>query len=313
MERILTKALAFVAVIALGYWLKKRGFFKSHDYELIAKIVLNITLPCAVITSFAAFKMDYTLFILTLIGFCGNLLMIAWGFMLTRYQTNAAKIFYVFNLAGYNIGCFTLPFAQSFLGPFAVVATCMFDVGNSIMCTGGTYALTSGLVHTGEKYEPVNLRSIAAKLLGSVPFVVYMLMLVPLGYLFFIRPPLHLPKPVYTLTGLIGGANTFLSMLMIGMMFEMTLDLEKLKQVREVVLYRYVFGIALAWLCFYHVPLSAEIREVLALVFLAPSTAIGPIFIARMGGNVELAGFANSITIALSIILMTLFFTFLHI
>ena len=39
---------------------------------------------------------------------------------------------------------------KAFLGPFAVVATCMFDVGNSIMCTGGTYALTSGLVHTGE-------------------------------------------------------------------------------------------------------------------------------------------------------------------
>lgn len=93
MEQVLTKALAFVAVIALGYFLKKRGFFKPHDYELIAKIVLNITLPCAVITSFAAFKMDYTLFILTLIGFCGNLLMIAWGFILTRYQTNAAKIF----------------------------------------------------------------------------------------------------------------------------------------------------------------------------------------------------------------------------
>ena len=254
-----------------------------------------------------AFKMDYTLFILTLIGFCGNLLMIAWGFILTRYQTNAAKIFYVFNLAGYNIGCFTLPFAQSFLGPFAVVATCMFDVGNSIMCTGGTYALTSGLVHTGEKYEPVNLRSIAAKLLGSVPFVVYMLMLVCAVL------QLHLPQPVYTLTGLIGGANTFLSMLMIGMMFEMTLDLDKLKQVREVVLYRYVFGIALVWLCFYHVPLSAEVKEVLTLVFLAPSTAIGPIFIARMGGNVELAGFANSITIVLSIILMTLFFIFLHI
>ena len=289
MEQVLTKALAFVAVIALGYFLKKRGFFKPHDYELIAKIVLNITLPCAVITSFAAFKMDYTLFILT------------------RYQTNATKIFYVFNLAGYNIGCFTLPFAQSFLGPFAVVATCMFDVGNSIMCTGGTYALTSGLVHTGEKYEPVNLRSIAAKLLGSVPFAVYMLMLVCAVL------QLHLPQPVYTLTGLIGGANTFLSMLMIGMMFEMTLDLDKLKQVREVVLYRYVFGIALAWLCFYHVPLSAEVKEVLTLVFLAPSTAIGPIFIARMGGNVELAGFANSITIVLSIILMTLFFIFLHI
>ncbi|WP_293660827.1 AEC family transporter [uncultured Phascolarctobacterium sp.] len=307
MEQVLTKALAFVIIIAFGYLLKQRGFFKPDDYKLIAKIVLNITLPCAVITSFAAFKMEYTLFVLTLIGFLGNLLMIVWGFMLTRYQTNAAKIFYVFNLAGYNIGCFTLPFAQSFLGPFAVVATCMFDVGNSIMCTGGTYALASGLVHTGEKYEPVTLRSVAAKLLSSVPFVVYVLMLVCALF------EVHLPQPVYTLTGLIGSANTFLSMLMIGMMFEMTLDLEKLKQVREVVLYRYVFGVALAWVCFYHAPLNAEVKEVLALVFLAPSTAIAPIFIARMGGNVELAGFANSITIVISIILMTLFFTFLHV
>lgn len=307
MEQVLTKALAFVIIIAFGYLLKQRGFFKSDDYKLIAKIVLNITLPCAVITSFAAFKMEYTLFVLTLIGFLGNLLMIVWGFMLTRYQTNAAKIFYVFNLAGYNIGCFTLPFAQSFLGPFAVVATCMFDVGNSIMCTGGTYALASGLVHTGEKYEPVTLRSVAAKLLSSVPFVVYVLMLVCALF------EVHLPQPVYTLTGLIGSANTFLSMLMIGMMFEMTLDLKKLKQVREVVLYRYVFGVALAWVCFYHAPLNAEVKEVLALVFLAPSTAIAPIFIARMGGNVELAGFANSITIVISIILMTLFFTFLHV
>ncbi|WP_293719205.1 AEC family transporter [uncultured Phascolarctobacterium sp.] len=307
MEQVLTKALAFVIIIAFGYLLKQRGFFKPDDYKLIAKIVLNITLPCAVITSFAAFKMEYTLFVLTLIGFFGNLLMIVWGFMLTRYQTNAAKIFYVFNLAGYNIGCFTLPFAQSFLGPFAVVATCMFDVGNSIMCTGGTYALASGLVHTGEKYEPVTLRSVAAKLLSSVPFVVYVLMLVCALF------EVHLPQPVYTLTGLIGSANTFLSMLMIGMMFEMTLDLKKLKQVREVVLYRYVFGVALAWVCFYHAPLNAEVKEVLTLVFLAPSTAIAPIFIARMGGNVELAGFANSITIVISIILMTLFFTFLHV
>lgn len=56
-------------------------------------------------------------------------------------------------------------------------------------------------------------------------------------------------------------------MLMIGMMFEMTLDLKKLKQVREVVLYRYVFGVALAWVCFYHAPLNAEVKEVLTLVF----------------------------------------------
>lgn len=93
MEKVLTKALAFVAVIALGYFLKKRGFFKPHDYELIAKIVLNITLPCAVITSFAAFKMDYTLFILTLIGFCGNLLMNCLGIYIDALSDECGKDF----------------------------------------------------------------------------------------------------------------------------------------------------------------------------------------------------------------------------
>lgn len=128
--------------------------------------------------------------------------MIAWGFILTRYQTNAAKIF-TYLIWPVIISAVLLYRLHKAFGPFAVVATCMFDVGNSIMCTGGTYALTSGLVHTGEKYEPVDLRSIAAKLLGSVPFVVYMLMLVCAVL------QLHLPQPVYTLTGLIGGANTF--------------------------------------------------------------------------------------------------------
>lgn len=93
MEQVLTKALAFVAVIALGYFLKKRGFFKPHDYELIAKIVLNITLPCAVITSFAAFKMDYTLFILTLIGFCGNLLDDCLGIYIDALSDECGKDF----------------------------------------------------------------------------------------------------------------------------------------------------------------------------------------------------------------------------
>ena len=47
------------------------------------------------------------------------------------------------NFSGYNIGAFTLPFIQNFLGSFGVIAICMFDVGNSISCTGGSYALTT--------------------------------------------------------------------------------------------------------------------------------------------------------------------------
>lgn len=143
---VLSKALAFVLIILIGYICKRRGFFSPTDYQVVSKIVLNITLPCAVINSFAHFEMDYSLIAAVFLGLFGNLMMLFVSLMLTRGDTPATKIFYIFSLAGYNIGCFTLPFAQAFLTPFAVVGLCMFDVGNSIMCTGMTYALTASCI-----------------------------------------------------------------------------------------------------------------------------------------------------------------------
>ena len=142
---VLSKALAFVLIILIGYICNAAAFFTT-DYQVVSKIVLNITLPCAVINSFAHFEMDFSLIAAVFLGLFGNLMMLFVSLMLTRGDTPATKIFYIFSLAGYNVGCFTLPFAQAFLTPFAVVGLCMFDVGNSIMCTGMTYALTASCI-----------------------------------------------------------------------------------------------------------------------------------------------------------------------
>lgn len=42
---------------------------------------------------------------------------------------------------GYNIGCFALPFISSVVGPTGVVIACMFDLGNTILVSGGAYAI----------------------------------------------------------------------------------------------------------------------------------------------------------------------------
>ena len=47
------------------------------------------------------------------------------------------------------------------------------------------------------------------------------------------------------------------------------------------------------------------IRQVLALVVFSPVSALAPIFTARCGGDIGLAGFAGSISIILSIAAMT--------
>lgn len=300
---VLSKAIAFVLIILIGYICKRRGVFAPTDYQLVSKIVLNITLPCAVISSFAHFQLDLSLLAAVALGLSGNCVMIFVALMLTRRETLAAKIFYIFSLAGYNIGCFTLPFAQAFLTPFAVVALCMFDVGNSIMCTGMTYALTASCIGYADGHKDrFSMKSIAEKLLHSAPFVVYISMLI------LSLVGVQFPKSVYTFTDIVGAANPFLSMLMIGMMFEIRLDKQAMGYVKELFSVRYLISLACAGAFIYFAPFKQEVNYVIALAFMAPCTIIGPIFVEKLGGNVQLASLFNSMTIITSVILFTCFF-----
>lgn len=300
---VLSKAIAFVLIILIGYICKRRGVFAPTDYQLVSKIVLNITLPCAVISSFAHFQLDLSLLAAVALGLSGNCVMIFVALMLTRRETLAAKIFYIFSLAGYNIGCFTLPFAQAFLTPFAVVALCMFDVGNSIMCTGMTYALAASCIGYADGHKDrFSMKSIAEKLLHSTPFVVYISMLI------LSLVGVQFPKSVYTFTDIVGAANPFLSMLMIGMMFEIRLDKQAMGYVKELFSVRYLTSLACAGAFIYFAPFKQEVNYVIALAFMAPCTIIGPIFVEKLGGNVQLASLFNSMTIITSVILFTCFF-----
>lgn len=300
---VLSKAIAFVLIILIGYICKRRGVFAPTDYQLVSKIVLNITLPCAVISSFAHFQLDLSLLAAVALGLSGNCVMIFVALMLTRRETLAAKIFYIFSLAGYNIGCFTLPFAQAFLTPFAVVALCMFDVGNSIMCTGMTYALTASCIGYADGHKDrFSMKSIAEKLLHSAPFVVYISMLI------LSLAGVQFPKSVYTFTDIVGAANPFLSMLMIGMMFEIKLDKQAMGYVKELFSVRYLISLVCAGAFIYFAPFKQEVNYVIALAFMAPCTIIGPIFVEKLGGNVQLASLFNSMTIITSVVLFTCFF-----
>ena len=76
MNDILYRAAAYLLIIALGVFLKKVGFFYEQDFRTLAKILLNITLPCAIIYSFS--KVDFQISLLTVTGlslFVGILMM----------------------------------------------------------------------------------------------------------------------------------------------------------------------------------------------------------------------------------------------
>lgn len=75
MEEILIRALGFISIIALGYFLKLKGVVKREDAKVLSTIVMNVTLPAALLTSASALTLDSGILIPLLLGFVMNLIM----------------------------------------------------------------------------------------------------------------------------------------------------------------------------------------------------------------------------------------------
>ncbi|WP_315077409.1 AEC family transporter [uncultured Clostridium sp.] len=97
MNEVLTKTGVFILIIILGYSLKRIGFFKQSDFKVVSKIVLNITLPCAVISNFNKLEMDMTLLFLVVIGIVCNFVMIGAGYLVAWKNNNSEKAFNMIN------------------------------------------------------------------------------------------------------------------------------------------------------------------------------------------------------------------------
>lgn len=303
MIEVLQHSASYVFILALGYFLKRVGVFGKQDYRVLTQVVLCVTLPSAVITNFASMQWQTSLLMLPLLGFgicCGMLVL---GQFLSRRAGAADRALFMINCPGYNIGAFALPFVQSFLGPQGVVAACLFDVGNAIICTGGSYAYTSAVLRVGE--EPLRVRDVLKKLASSVPFVTYVTMLV------LVMAGIQLPASLVEFISPVSAANPFVAMLMVGAMFEVDLRPEYLRRLVQVVGLRLAVAVIAAVLMYRFTPFSLEIRQTLAVMAFAPASVISPVFTAKCGGDGGLASCINSITILCGVVGMLVTLTVL--
>lgn len=294
MWEILTQAFSFVAIIFLGYGLKKLGFFKDEDFNTLSKVTIRITLPAAIITSFSEQSFDPAMLSLILLGLGGGVVYIIIALIINRKSSSERRAFDVLNLPGYNIGCFTLPFARGFLGPVGVIATSIFDTGNAIVCLGGSFGIAAG-IKDGTRFS---LKRLGKALLTSVPFMCYILM-VALNF-----TGIRLPSPILACAKVIGNANAFVAMLTIGVGFKLNGDKSQIGYIVKMLAIRYSTATALACVSFFLLPFSLEVRQALVILFFSPIGAAVPPFTRELGGDVGLSSALNSICIVCSIVII---------
>lgn len=290
---ILTRAGCFIAIIILGYVLRKVNFFKEGDFAVLSKVTLKITLPCAFIANFAGKEIDVSMLFISLLAFGAGVFYIVLGYMMNAKNSKEKQAFDVLNLSGYNIGNFTLPFVQSFLGPVGVITTSLFDVGNAFICLGGAFGVASSIKGEGG----FSVKRIFQALSKSVAFLTCITMVT------FAVFKISIPAPIVSFAQIVGGANAFMAMLMIGVGFKLSGERSQIGSIVKILSVRYGIAVLLAF-AFYHLPLEHEARVALMILAFSPIASAVPAFTEELKGDVGLSSAINSISILCSIVLI---------
>ena len=296
MEAVLIKAFGFLFMIALGFTLKKIGLFSLEDSGILSKLVLKITLPMSIVSNFRALELTGDFLVAIGIGFLVHIITIVVILLLSRKKSPAQRAFYIINASGYNIGLCTLPYLSGFFAADAIALVCMFDVGNAIMCFGLTFTVAM-MISKGR--EGVSAKEVLKTLFSSMPFVTYLLMIL------LCIAQIHLPDAAYTIAGMIGQANAFLAMLLVGILFEPKINRSECGDMAVVFALRIGLGIIFALCIYYFLPLPLRYRQILAIIVFSPILSVAPIYTERCGYNRSVAAVLNSLMLPFSMVVMT--------
>ena len=288
------RAGCYVAIIAGGFLLRKKQFLPKETFGVLSKIVVNITLPAAVIASTAGKPIDTSMLSISAMGIGAGIAYMLLALLLNCKKSREERAFAVLNTPGYNIGNFAMPFTQSFLGPMGVVATSLFDVGNSFISLGGALGGASA-VKDGKGFR---WKQILCAPLRTASFPVYVIMAVL--NLLSLTPP----EPIVELAGIVGSANPFLGMLMVGVGFRLSGDRRQLGTVARVLGLRFGLAAILAAVSWFVLPFPLEVRQALVLLVFSPLASAVPAFTDRLGGDAGLSSAINSFSILISIVCM---------
>ncbi len=298
---ILTRALVLVTIIGIGYGAKRLGWVKASDFPIFARLMLRVTLPCALATSFNAATLPPSLLTIVLVGAAANVIQQVAARVRYRGAGPEVQAYGILHGGTYNIGAFAIPYVAGFLGPAAVLYASLFDVGNALTAAGLGYAWAMSIA----RGRAITLRTLTRDLMNPLLLVYVVLTLMRLLNL-------SLPKPILEFTTLVGAANPFMAMLMIGIGLTLRPGRDRLVSALRRLAWRYAFVVVFATIVWFVLPYDHEIRLTLVLCLVAPIASMVPGFVSEAKGDVELAAFMNSATIIVAIVAMPVLYLLLR-
>lgn len=291
--------IMIIALILLGYILKKLKYLKEEDGRVLAILVMNVTLPSLVIVTLSGVKIDPSLIMLPIIMIVYAIIAKFLVILLFIKYNNQIRGSVGMMASAFNIGLFAYPLVEQMFGAKGLLYFGMFDIGGSIMMFGVTYFVGSYFSEGGDTFDA---RYLVMSMLKTVPLMTYVIMLI------FNLIHFKLPEPILDFFSIISKANMPLSMILLGIYLNFKIDRYYLPIALKYLAFHYGFGAIVGGLCYIYLPLNEMFRTTLLIGWLLPiGVAIIPYAIEFKYKTLPLISMVTNITIVISIVILYVF------
>ncbi len=142
-----------ILLIALGYFLKRINFIKATDSQVIATLVLNVTLPSLVIVNLnsAELKLSFSILPILMIIYGIVAKMIAVWFF--RKYDNHMRGSVGMMTGAMNIGLFAYPLIEVIWPKTGLIYFVMADIGGAFVMFGITYFVGSYFSEGSDQFD----------------------------------------------------------------------------------------------------------------------------------------------------------------
>jgi Predicted permeases len=295
MENVNSEFILSLSIIVLGYLAKRLNIIKEKDGEGMARLVFNITLPSLIINTFNTMKLDFSLIYLTIGSFLFGILMSLIGVFVFKKEARTIRGTLTMLTPGFNIGLFAYPLVESIWGANGLKYFGMFDMGNSLIMFGVCYIIAN---YFAPNEENIDFKTIAKKLFTSIPLMTYIITLI------INLSGLHYPSGIIDISKIISKANAPLSLLLLGIYLNFSIDKGYWKNIIKILSLRYTIGLAIGAALFLLLPFDSLFRYTLLIGFILPiGSAVIP-YAVQFNYDEKLVGTLCNITIIISFIMI---------
>ena len=289
--------IRYLCIISIGVLCRRCNILKADDRSVLSRLILYITLPSVIISSFEQAIITFWHGLCLLFGLLFNIFLLALSTFISKKETPQDRAMFAICSTGYNLGNVTIPFLQAVI-PSGIPYLGFFDTGDSLITFGGTY--TSAKIILNKNGVPT-LKEILKTLASSAPFVTYVVMSVItlLG--------IRLPSPVLEFFSVVGNCNVVLAMLLIGISLDFMPGKVRYDLAAKLLVFRFIMASIFSSSVFFLIPSAPLImRQTLAISMFSAITNVCLVYVGEMGLDSATASFASTISTLTAIPILTI-------